>query len=249
MAPDAADTSDELELLRTELATACQIMAARGLAEGILGHVSLRIGPERLLIRCRGPRERGLLFTTSDDIRVTNFDGTLDPGNDYAPPNELPLHAELLKARPDYSAVVHAHPPAVVAVSLADVPLRPVIGAFNIPAMRLALHGIPEYPRPVLIRRPDLAHEMLAAMGESPVCVLRGHGLTTAGSDVREAIVRALDVDELARISLDVARAGGHPADITDKDIEELPDLGSSFNNGLIWEHNVALLQQRARDR
>jgi ribulose-5-phosphate 4-epimerase/fuculose-1-phosphate aldolase len=227
-----------------ELATACRILAARHLAEGILGHVSVRIGRDRLLVRCRGPLERGLLFTVPDDIRVTDFDGTIDPGGGYRVPNELPLHAELLRLRPEFSAVVHAHPPAVVTLGLADLPLRPIVGAFNIPAMLLARDGIPTYPRAVLIRRRELAHEMVAAMQNRPVCLLRGHGLTAAGDGIRQAVVRALNVDELARITLDVARTGGQPADIPDEDVAELPDLGSSFNDGLIWAHNVALLQE-----
>jgi ribulose-5-phosphate 4-epimerase/fuculose-1-phosphate aldolase len=236
----------DLEHLRADLATACRIMAARGLAEGILGHVSARIGPDRLLVRCRGPRERGLLFTRPDDIRVTSLDGLVDPGDEYSLPNELALHAELLRQRPEYSAVVHAHPVAVVTASLAEVPLRPIFGAFNIPAMRLALDGIPTYPRAVLIRRADLAKEMVTAMRSSPVCILRGHGLTTAGSDIRQAVVRALNVDELARVSLDIRRAGGRLSDLPPEDIAELPDLGSSFNDGLVWEHGVALLGQTA---
>jgi ribulose-5-phosphate 4-epimerase/fuculose-1-phosphate aldolase len=80
-------------------------------------------------------------------------------------------------------------------------------------------------------------------MRGSQVCVLRGHGLTAAGADIRQAVVRALNVDELARITLDVAHAGGKPEQIPDADIAELPDLGSSFNDGLIWAHNVALLE------
>jgi ribulose-5-phosphate 4-epimerase/fuculose-1-phosphate aldolase len=238
------DSPIGLEQLRGELATACRVMAARGLAEGILGHVSVRVGPDRLLVRCRGPRERGLLFTVPEDIRMTSFDGSLDPGDGYSAPNELPLHAELLRQRPEFASVVHAHPVAVVAAGLADLSLRPIFGAFNIPAMRLALEGIPTYPRAVLIRRVDLAQEMVAAMGPSPVCILRGHGLTAAGTDIRQAIVRALNVDELARVSLDVARAGGRPADLPDDDVAELPDLGSAFNDGLVWEHNVALLER-----
>jgi hypothetical protein len=58
---------DERELV----AVACRVLAARGLADGILGHISLRVSGEAMLVRCRGPRERGLAFTTPDDIRRT----------------------------------------------------------------------------------------------------------------------------------------------------------------------------------
>lgn len=45
--------------LRGEVAVACRVLATEGLVENILGHVSARVGG-RMLIRCRGPRERGL---------------------------------------------------------------------------------------------------------------------------------------------------------------------------------------------
>ena len=54
--------------LRDDIATACRIAAYRGLCEDILGHISVRSG-DGLLMRCRGPRERGLLFTDAEDVR------------------------------------------------------------------------------------------------------------------------------------------------------------------------------------
>lgn len=54
---------------------ACRVLAGRGLADGILGHISLRIDEKRLLVRCRGPRERGLAFTAAEDIHLVDLDG------------------------------------------------------------------------------------------------------------------------------------------------------------------------------
>ncbi|MGH3326402.1 MAG: class II aldolase/adducin family protein [Streptomycetales bacterium] len=240
--------NSDLPELRVQAARACRILAHQGLATGILGHVSVRVGEDQLLVRCRGPRERGLLFTAPEDIRLLDLDGTRDPGDGYAAPKELPLHAEVLRRRPEVASVVHAHPWAVVAADLAGAALRPIVGSFNIPALRLARDGIPVYPRGVLIRRRDLAQEMVAAMGDSPVCLLRAHGLTTVGESVPQAVVRALNVDELARMCLDVARAGGSPADLPEEDVAELPDLGSAFNDTLLWAHHVALLRHARLD-
>lgn len=233
--------SDLVDARRT-VATACRILARQGLIDGILGHVSVRVDADRLLVRCRGPRERGLLFTTTEEIRLVDFDGNGDLG-EYSPPNELPLHVEALRARPDVSAVVHAHPAAVVTASQAGVGLRPIVGAFNIPAMRLALDGIPTFARSVLISRRELAEEMVAAMGDRAACILHGHGLTTVGRTVAEAVIRAINVDELARLSLDVARCGGNAQDIPPEDVAELPDLGSGFNDTFLWQFHEARLR------
>jgi 3,4-dihydroxyphthalate decarboxylase len=130
----------------------------------------------------------------------------------------------------------------VVAADLAGLALRPVIGAYNIPAMRMANQGIPVYPRAVLIRRADLAAEMLAAMGQAAVCVLRGHGVTTTGTSVRDATIRALNTEALARIILSAAQAGGRPADLPHADIAELPDLGATLNTENVWRYHLARL-------
>ena len=238
--------SDVAERRRT-VAVGCRILAHAGLAEDVLGHISVRnpgIEPS-LLVRCRGPRELGLLHTEPDDVREVSFDGRqLDGRDDYAAPNELPIHTAVLRARPDVAAVVHAHPPAVVAADLAGLPLVPLIGSYHIPAAQLAAGGIPTYPRGVLIRRDDLADEMVAAMGDRPVCVLRGHGITAVGATVEQAVVRALAVDALARMICRVAELGGEIRPLPDDDLAELPDLGAGFNETLMWRH----YEQRLRD-
>lgn len=232
---------------REAIALACRVLAHRGLADGILGHISLRTGGNSLLVRCRGPRERGLAFTEASDIRLVDLDGNpaaegeLEGG--YAVPNELPLHTELLRQRADINAVVHAHPPRVVAADLAGLGVRPIVGAFDIPGTRLAAGGVPVYPRGVLVRNRQLAAEMFHAMGDRPVVLLRGHGLTSAAETVEQAVLQAISVDTLAGLSLQVTAAGGELQDLPDSDMAELPDLGGSFNTQTAWRHELARLQ------
>lgn len=236
----------DLSRLRRTVALACRILTNAGLSEDILGHVSVRVGPDRMLVRCRGPREQGLLFTVDGDVREVDLDGHGEALGDWRVPAELPIHAELLRSRPDVDAVVHCHPPSVLLAGVEGVPLRPVFGAYNIPAARLALDGVPVYPRAVLVRSPELGREVVQAMGASTVCVLRGHGIATVGSGehaVEQAVVRALNLDVLARVSVDRARLGDRAADLTPADIAELPDLGTSFNDLNLWRYQVARLR------
>jgi ribulose-5-phosphate 4-epimerase/fuculose-1-phosphate aldolase len=233
----------DLPELRRTIAQACRILALQGLAEDVLGHVSVRVGPDELLIRCRGPQERGLLFTTPADVHAVPLDGPAELPDGYAVPSELPIHAEVLRRRPEVQAVAHAHAPSVVMADLAGLRLSPIVGSYNIPAMRLALGGIPVYPRAVLIRRAELAAEMLAAMQDAPVCVLRGHGVTTTGATIAEAVIRALNLESLARITLGVVQAGGTPAPLPPEDVAELPDLGSTLNVGHLWRYHLARLE------
>ncbi|MGB7870063.1 MAG: class II aldolase/adducin family protein, partial [Mycobacterium sp.] len=45
---------------RALVAQACRVAAARGLVDGILGHLSLRVDDERLLLRCRSDTDSGV---------------------------------------------------------------------------------------------------------------------------------------------------------------------------------------------
>jgi 3,4-dihydroxyphthalate decarboxylase len=232
----------EVDELRTSVAQACRILAHQGLAENILGHVSARVDADIMLIRCRGPRERGLAVTAPEDIRLCSLDGQVldDPGGEYRPPQELPIHSAVYRRRPESGAVVHAHPRTVLLAGLAGVVLRPVFGAYNIPAMRMALAGIPVWPRAVLVSRDDLADQLLDAMGEKSVCIMRGHGITVAGETVAQATVRSVDLHTLADICLDLAMLGAKPPMITEQDLVLLPDLGAQFNDSTLWDHYVS---------
>jgi len=241
----AATPDPSLDERRELVATACRVLAARGLADGVLGHVSLRVDGETMLVRCRGPRERGLAFTEPSDIRLVDLDGRPAGAgelDEHAVPNELPLHAEVLRQRRNVSAVVHAHPRPVVAADLAGIGIRPIVGAFDIPSTRLAAGGVPVYGRSVLIHNRELAAEMVTAMGERPVVVLRGHGLASAAAGVEQAVLQAIGITALAAMSLEIVAAGGWLTDIPDRDLAELPDLGGSFNVDVAWRHELARL-------
>lgn len=227
--------------LRRDVATACRILAAQGLATGTLGHVSARVSDTELVVRCRGPHERGLAHTVPGDVWRFSLDGrAVDAPEGFDAPKELPIHGELLRLRPEVGAVVHAHPPAALVCGLAELRPRAVFGAYNIPALRLALDGVPVHDRPVLITRAELAHEMIGSMGDRPVCVLRGHGVTVAAASVEAATVLAVNLDVLLTVTLELARLGATPPELDEADLAELPDLGSAFNDAMAWRALVA---------
>jgi ribulose-5-phosphate 4-epimerase/fuculose-1-phosphate aldolase len=103
---------------------------------------------------------------------------------------------------------MHAHPPAVVACTIAGLPLLPIVGAYDIPASRMAHAGIPVFNRSVLIRNAGVAAQMLDVMGEAPACLLAGHGLVVTGSTVAQAVTRAISINDLAKLTLMVAATG-----------------------------------------
>ena len=226
--------------LAADVALACRALARAGLASGSLGHVSARTGPGRIMIRCRGRADPGLLFTPSEAVREVD-PADPAPGDGWTTPHELAIHRAFYRARPDVGAVVHVHAPAAFLAGLAGLELRPVFGAFDIPGARLALAGVPVFPRAALITRDELGDELTAATAGADAVLMRGHGITTVGPTVAAAFARALALEQLARVTLDLARLGAHPDVLTAADRAELPDLGPAFDDGLVWAHHHAL--------
>jgi 3,4-dihydroxyphthalate decarboxylase len=228
---------------RLEVARACRVLAMEGLVSDILGHVSLRVGAGLLLIRARGPADQGLLLSAASDVVLVDADGT--PAEDLADhtlPQELAIHLAVLRRQPTAAAVVHAHPPDVVACSIGGLALEPIFGAFSIPAMRLAERGIPVYRYYGPVRDRQRGEQMAGVMGDGQAVVLAGHGLTTAGASLAAAVVTALNVNRLAAMTLALATAGRSAPPVPAADRAELPDLGSGFNDHAVWRAYLAKL-------
>jgi 3,4-dihydroxyphthalate decarboxylase len=241
--------AEPTEDLREKIALSCRILAMEGCVDGVLGHVSARIkGRDEMWIRCRGRDEQGVRYTTVDAIRCVDFNGQGSSlGDGYQVPNELPIHGEIYKKRPDAGCVIHAHPSEALVCGITELEFRPIFGAFNIPAMRMALEEIPRFPRSYLVTRPELAAPMIAIMGEKNICLMKGHGVTVTGKTVEEATVRTLNFHTLAKITLQVAQTGRTAPDITPEDVAQLPDLGSTFNDLWVWRYYVKKLAEEER--
>jgi len=241
--------SDPTEDLQGKIALSCRILAMEGVVQDILGHVSARTpGRDEMWIRCRSEDEQGVRYTTVDAVRRVDFDGNgADLKSRYQVPNELPIHGEIFKKRESVGCVIHAHPKEALICGIAGLEFRPIFGAYNIPAMRMAIDGIPIFERSYLVNRAELAAPLIEAMAEKNICVMKGHGITVTGKTIEEATVRALNFNTLARVTLQVANTGRRAPDITAQDIERLPDLGSTFNDLWVWRYYLKKLHEEDR--
>jgi 3,4-dihydroxyphthalate decarboxylase len=84
---------------------------------------------------------------------------------------------------------------------------------------------------------------MAAVLGDRPVVLLRGHGLTSTAASVPEAVLQAMSADRLARLALAVVAAGGVLRDLPAQDLAELPDLGAGLTTDIAWRHELARLE------
>ena len=112
----------DISQLRNTIATACCVLGHLGLARETTGHISARVDVDRMLIRCRDSNEAGIVFTAPEVVREVDFDGKDQEGDaEFETPSELPIHGEILRRRPDITAVVHCHPRASMIFSIRKV--------------------------------------------------------------------------------------------------------------------------------
>ena len=212
----------QVEGLRDLVATSCRIIGMLELSNPTQGHVSVRIpGEDKILIRARGPMEAGLYYTTPDEVITVDLDGRLISGSEgLAVPQEVFIHTEMYRARPEINSCIHIHPSTVVLFTICDVPLLPILGSYNPSALDLLVSNrISQYDRSILIRDSSLGRELAAAIGQSDICMMRSHGITSVGRDVQEATINAINLYDLAKMNYQ-ARLLGEPRPIRDDDIE-----------------------------
>lgn len=189
--------------LRHKVAVASRILGARGVTRGSVGHVSVRLPePDRILIKAKGPDDTANEFVTEHDVIVIDSEGqVLEAPEGLDAPNETAMHLAVYRKRPEVGSVIHAHPDWAVALMAAEADLVPMYRAYNPPGMSLVTQGIPIYPRSVTIVNDELGREFVETMGEKNICLLRGHGITTAGRTVEEATSISLNFYELSRMN------------------------------------------------
>ena len=192
-----------VDSLKQALCDGGKILSYKGLNEGF-GHISARIlGEEKCLITTRD----ALAFVQSHEIEEVDFDGNkLTKNSPGGAPNEVFLHVNIYKARPDVTAIARTQSPWCEVFGIRMEPVKPVhtFGAM--------LRG-----ETALLDEPtlgDVAHigeKMIEKLGNKNAILLRGNGNIVTGRSVEEAVVRAVFLDESARLQFR-ARSLGNDA-------------------------------------
>jgi ribulose-5-phosphate 4-epimerase/fuculose-1-phosphate aldolase len=207
------DSVTEIAELRSRVAEACRVLGVFDLTLGTLGHASARLPQsDRIVIRARGPAETGVRYTSDNDVIEIDLNGRRvdnDTDDGYSPPIEVHIHTEIYRRRPEVNSVVHVHPSMVVLLTICDIPLLPIYGAYDPHSLRIALAAVPIFAQSRLIQSPALGQELATTMGASQVCLMRGHGITTAANSVEEATLLAIHLNELATMTYHAALLGG----------------------------------------
>lgn len=189
--------------LRQELVKIGRLMYEKGFILASDGNISVRLGNGRILLTPSG-LNKGMLEV--DDLIVVDEEGRkLSGRRDRSPTSELPMHLEAYKQRPDISAVVHAHPPYAVTLSIAGVSMaecllpEAIVFLGTIPTTAYAM---PSSAENALVVRDLIRHH--------DGLVLQRHGSLTVGNSPMQAYMRLETLERNAYIGYLLHQMGVH---------------------------------------
>lgn len=190
-------------------------MNASGLNQGMSGNVS-----------ARHPDGQGMLITPSGvayetmeetDIVFMAWDGTWRVETEgRRPSSEWRFHRDILAARPELNAVVHAHPIHATALAVHGRGIGPfhymvaLAGGRDIRCAGYATFGTQA-----------LSDLVLEALEDRKACLMAHHGMIACGASLDAALALAVEVETLAAQYV-AALALGAPPELSDAQIAEV---------------------------
>lgn len=186
--------------LRSELVEICKKLESKGLIAAADGNVSCRLGTDRLLITPSGKPKRDL--EPRDLIEVNTLGEPVS--GDGRPSSEVQMHLAVYGRRSDVSAIVHAHPPLLTAMTLAGQPFAADI----LPEVWLKIGAVPTapYATPSTSEMPDSIAPFIA---DHQAILLERHGSLTFGRTLEEAYERLATLEHAAHTLFYALLIGG----------------------------------------
>ena len=202
------------DALREKLINAGRALVDEGQGDYVWGHISARLpdGSSRFLMK---PGCIGLEEMSADNIITVDIEGKKVAGS-WPRHNEVYIHSEVMRARPDVNAVVHTHPEHVIAFSSLGKPLQAMSNdgtmfSAGVPVFSETTDLITDQPRGKAVAR---------VLGTGNALILRNHGIVTAGRSIEEAVFIAIKLERACRIQLIAESAGGPRLFVKDEELQ-----------------------------
>jgi ribulose-5-phosphate 4-epimerase/fuculose-1-phosphate aldolase len=244
-----------IDEVKREAAIGNRILAELGLASGVrssLGHVSARVpaDPDTFVVKGRGYRLDALSRLRPGDLVTCDLDGfLLDGPPGVIPCFEVKIHSCIYKARPDVQSVVHVHPKFATVLTV----LKKRIVCMCLEGNRSVLNPLPVYPHQKMVTTDEEGTEIARLLGDGNIVLMFGHGATTVGKDVEEAVTTVLHLEHQAEMNYYAYAAAGkdHPY-VPDELVKECFTSWGSLNQfGAQWElpHFVQAVEKAGRPK
>jgi len=225
--------SSEIKDLKQKVVDGCHILDREGVTDSF-GHVSLRIPETDAFITIAGVSPG---CATLDRLIMLDLDGNY-LGGDKASPYEWPIHARIMRARPEVMSVCHTHSQWSALFSVVKGGLRPI----HMYAKFLPVGGPPVYSAAGLIGTVERGEALAATLKDSNAVLLRAHGDAVVGTTLEQAIQRTIQLAFLGRLA-HMAVAHGEPLYMTE---EELAAFSSEpAFPARPWEYYLSRIRKR----
>lgn len=206
--------------LRRAVVAVCRRLYERGLIAGPDGNVSVRLGPDRVLVT---PSGMSKVDVRPGDLVEVALDGTRRTSRAAASyreaSSEVYLHLRMYSRRPDVMAVVHAHPPVATGFAVAGETLPGRV----LPELIVQMGDVALVPFALPGGR-AIADALEPYVRQHDAFLLANHGAVTVGPSLETAHQRMESVEHAARIVL-AARLIGNVNELT---AEQVTALGAS---------------------
>src|SRR6266545_2378261 len=236
------------EAIREQVAEANRVLAEFGLAGGAVaghGHVSMRVpeAPDRFVVKGRGAKVDVLARSRPEEMIVCDLEGyTLEALPGFTPALEVKAHSCIYKLYPHVQAIAHTHARFVAVITVLGATIRPMCQE-GIAQVR---NPLPVYPHvaPVLSDEDGMAVARL--LGDGTAVLLEGHGATTVGTSLDQAVMNMINLEEQARMTwYAYCAAGPNHRFIPDEKVAEVSNVARAYE----LPHLKEVMSRRAGGR
>ncbi|MEO0387152.1 MAG: class II aldolase/adducin family protein [Pseudomonadota bacterium] len=198
----------------------CRMMNANGLNQGTSGNISARFEGSMLISPSATPYDActaEMVASMPMDGEYGAWDGPLKPSTEWR------FHLDIMRARPEVGAIVHAHPTycTTLAIARKEIPAcHYMIAAFGGTTVKCG-----GYARFGSARLSELA---LEALEGRTACLLANHGMIATGPTLEKAMWLAVELETIARQYYNSLLIGG-PVILSDAEIAETAEAFGSY--------------------
>jgi L-fuculose-phosphate aldolase len=156
------------------------------------------------------------------------------------PTSEWRIHLDIVRARPDIGGIVRFLSPYATALAMARKPIlaaHPMIALFGAPIVRCAKYA------PAGTK--ELAGLALEALDQSHAVLLSNYCALTTGATLEAALVRARELETLARLYA-IALSLGRPAVLSDDEVGRIGER-LKLNSADVEARIAALVETKAK--
>ena len=183
--------------LRDKLAVGCRILAMEGHGDVIWGHMSVRdpSNPDAYWMKANSV---GLEEITADDLVLLDYAGNKLAGMRQRH-NEFPIHAEIMRRRPEVNVVVHTHPTVPTVLGSSAYTIKPVTheGCFFYPPAIPVFRDMTD-----LIVTREQGQAVADSLGSHRALFLKNHGIVIAAESIEEAVVASMLLEKASQAQL-----------------------------------------------